>query len=159
MKATLPKVALVLLTLTAASSAAGARGETSDDSRDERPAVVAAVAPHYPPIVLAAGLTVKRGQGKTVVDVKIDNAGAVTSAEAPNALPLLSRVCVAAAKRWRFETVDGPARVREASLTFLLDEREDKPESKADEHDLIVFKPPYTVEVRKFARIISVTNN
>jgi hypothetical protein len=159
MKAALPKTALVLLTALTFALAVSAQGGSSNPSKDERPAAVAAVAPYYTTIAFAARLTTKWGKGKTVVNVKIDNSGTVTSAEAPDAHPLVAAACVAAAKRWRFETVGGAARVRTASLTFILDERDDEPESSADGHDLIIFRPPYTVEVRRFAPVIYTTGN
>jgi TonB family protein len=142
------KVALVLLALTAVAVAAAQSGGPKAPS-DAPPAVVSAVAPFFPPIAYAA-----RAMGSVVVEVKIDDAGAVASAELVSGHPLLKKAALDAARRWRFAAGSGAEGARTARLTFLFDERKDKPEPQSVYNDLVTFIPPYTVEVRKATPII-----
>jgi TonB family protein len=103
------------------------------------PAVVAAVAPVYPPIAAAA-----HAMGDVTVDVKIDASGKVTSARAVDGHSLLQAVSVAAARRWRFVPANEANAERRARLTFtFLDMKANAPEDERT----AVFLPPYKVQV------------
>src|SRR5687767_9693528 len=90
------KVALVLLVF-AFVVASGQSGGVPKPPSDAPPAVVSAVAPFFPPIAMAT-----RALGTVVVEVKVDEAGAVTSAEVVSGHLLLKVTCLRAARRWRF---------------------------------------------------------
>ncbi len=150
MRATLLKVVLALLAVAAAATAAVQSGGGDKATTDAPPAVVSAVAPNYPPVASAA-----RASGTVVVEVKVDGAGAVSSAEYVSGHPLLKQTSVDAARRWRFAVGSGEGGARTARLTFLFGYRDDKPERPgADQYDLVTFVPPYTVEVRKAVPVI-----
>lgn len=107
----------------------------------ESPKVVAAVAPLYPPIAVAA-----RAISDVIVDVKVDAAGNVTSAEAVSGHPLLQQAAKVAARRWRFESSEAKSSVRTARLTFVFRITEkDSPEAEITP----MFLPPYRVEVTR----------
>ena len=140
------QVALALLAVAAVATAAVQSGGGAKAPSDAPPAVVSAVAPVYPPAAWAA-----RATGVVFIEVKVDSAGAVTSAEWASGHPLLKDTSLQAARRWRFAAAHGAEGARTAKLTFLFDERkEGTPEAFGP--DLVTFMPPYTVEVRKGLR-------
>jgi len=102
-------------------------------------AVVAAVAPLYPPIAAAA-----HAIGDVTVGVKIDASGKVTSAHAVTGHPLLQAVSVTAARRWKFvsATESNAERTVRLTFTFLQDETH-----LPDDERTAVFLPPYKVQV------------
>jgi len=102
-------------------------------------AVVAAVAPLYPPIAAAA-----HAIGDVTVGVKIDASGKVTSAHAVTGHPLLQAVSVTAARRWKFvsATESNAERTVRLTFTFLQDET-----NLPDDERTAVFLPPYKVQV------------
>jgi TonB family protein len=114
------------------------------------PAVVAAVAPVYPPIAAAA-----HAIGDVTVDVKIDASGKVTSARAVEGHSLLQAVSVGAARRWRFVPANEADAERTARLTFtFLDTKANAPEDERT----AVFLPPYKVQVAG-PKVVIQTNN
>jgi len=107
----------------------------------ESPKVLAAVAPLYPPIAVAA-----RAMSDVIVEVKIDSAGNVTSAEAVSGHPLLQQAAKIAARRWRFESAEVKSGVGIARLTFVFRITEkDLPEAEITP----IFLPPYRIEVTR----------
>ena len=105
----------------------------------ESPRVVAAVAPIYPPIAAAA-----RAMSDVIVEVKIDPAGNVSSAEAVSGHPLLQQAAKMAANRWKFEPAAAKSASRTAKLQFVFRIADKKlPASEATP----VFMPPYKVEI------------
>lgn len=100
--------------------------------------VQAAVAPHYPPIAVAARVT-----GTVSVRLQIDSKGAVLHAEATEGPRLLKDASEVTAKLWKFEPASDSQ--REATLRFvyvLL------PETADAQYD-VEFRPPYEVVVEK----------
>jgi TonB family protein len=102
-------------------------------------AVVAAVAPVYPPIAAAA-----HAIGDVTVDVKIDTSGKVTSAHAVTGHPLLQAVSVTAARRWKFVSAKESNAERTVRLTFTFLQPET---NLPDDERTAVFLPPYKVHV------------
>jgi TonB family protein len=104
---------------------------------DEQPAVVKAVAPtNYPPIAFAA-----RVDGKVVVEVKIDSAGKVVSADAVEGHALLKKFAADTAKRWQFEPAANGTKQRRVNLTFIFHI------AAKNQQEEVMFSPPYQVEV------------
>jgi len=136
-------IAGVCALATISFSASGHRAMNS--ATDDQPVVVSAVAPFYPPIAAVA-----HAMGKVVVEVTINNEGSVTAAKAASGHPLLQAACEKTAKRWRFLQTNEATRSRNAVLTFVFSFRSDGPEPSAAERDLIIFTPPYQVELSRF---------
>lgn len=114
------------------------------------PAVVAAVAPVYPPIAAAA-----HAIGDVTVDVKIDASGKVISAHVFEGHSLLQAVSVGAARRWRFGPANEADTERTVRLTFtFLDTKANAP----DDERTAVFLPPYKVQVAG-PKVVNQTNN
>ena len=112
----------------------------------EQPVVISAVAPIFPPVAAAA-----RAIGEVVVEVKINQAGEVTSARTQGSHPLLRKACEIAAARWKFAPVEHAASMRSARLTFVFR----MPDKEMPEVEITpVFKPPYRVEVMRNAPVI-----
>lgn len=102
------------------------------------PALEEAVAPAYP----AAAATGKIS-GTVLVIVQVDRSGKVTGASIAEGHAFLRQASLDAARLWRFQT---RRQASEVKLTFsfkLMPKNTPEPELGA------VFKPPYTVEVRK----------
>jgi TonB family protein len=116
------------------------------------PKVVAAAAPFYPPIAMAA-----RASSDVVVEVKIGTDGNVSSASARSGHPLLQHAATLAARRWRFEPAADGSGVRTASLTFTFRLNEEK---KPPAEITPVFMPPYKVEIiADSSRIVETVNH
>jgi len=112
-----------------------------------QPIVVSAVAPIYPPIIRAAGLS-----GDFHVDVEIDKDGKVTSAKASSAPKLMQKVIEDAARQWYFAPDSNGQKKRQAQLTFSFRRMSSKtPNSESTP----VFYPPYRIEVRDNIEIIN----
>ena len=112
----------------------------------EQPVVVTAVSPIFPPIAAAA-----RALGEVVVEVKINQAGEVTSARAQGSYPLLRKACETAAARWKFAPSVERASSRSARLTFVFRVSEkDLPEAELTP----IFMPPYRIEITRNAPVI-----
>jgi hypothetical protein len=108
----------------------------------EQPAVVAAVAPIFPPVAVASNTS-----GKAVIEVQVDTTGIVTGAKIIEGDLLFrqGKIYAATARRWRFAAAKGGAGLRTAQLTFVF-----KIMTKDTPPDELtaVFIPPYQVEVR-----------
>lgn len=129
-------VSAALLTGAAFVAAPASRIQTQPA---EPPAVVAAAAPAYPAIAAAA-----RAGGEVLVEVKVNNAGDVSTAKARSGHPLLRRAGEAAARRWKFAPAEGSNDPRTARLTFVFKLFEER---KGESAAAAVFFPPYRVEV------------
>jgi TonB family protein len=103
----------------------------------ESPRVVAAAAPVYPPIAIAA-----RASSDVIVEVKIAADGNVSTANARSGHPLLQQAAVVAARRWKFEPAGAGARTATLTFTFRINEGK-KPAAEITP----VFMPPYKVEI------------
>jgi TonB family protein len=111
----------------------------------EQPVVVAAVAPPFPAIAAVA-----RASGEVIVEVKINNAGEVSTTKAKSGHPLLRQAAEFAARRWKFAPSVGSTDPRTVSLTFFFTIFEEKMgEEKKGEaaSSATVFFPPYKVGV------------
>jgi len=101
------------------------------------PAVVAAVAPEFPPIARSA-----HAQGEVVVEVALASDGTVETSKSLSGHPLLQRAAETAAKKWKFAAADDrPGKIH---LIFAFGYADGK---KTDPEFLITFMPPYKVEV------------
>ena len=102
-------------------------------------AVKAAVAPHYPPIAVAA-----RIQGDVVLLVAVGPDGSVFHAEVVRGPKILLQSATEAAEKWKFETSDLATtnRSSEIEFSYVLLPEDDKEESET------VFLPPNAVVVR-----------
>jgi TonB family protein len=101
--------------------------------------VKAAVAPHYPPIAVAA-----RAGGDVVVRVAIGSDGSVLHAEVVTGPKILQQSATEAAEKWKFEASDSATRSHSSEIKFsyvLLAE-------DAKEESETVFLPPGTVVLR-----------
>jgi TonB family protein len=104
---------------------------------DNEPAVVAAVAPEFPPIARSA-----HAQGEVVVEITLAPDGTVETSKSLSGHPLLQRAAEIAAKKWKFALADNrPHRLR---LNFGFGYADGK---KSDPQFIITFMPPYKVEV------------
>jgi outer membrane biosynthesis protein TonB len=128
------KFAVVLLLMLAVRGSAGAQ----EPQQQDVPAVTTAVAPNFPLIALHSHTS-----GETVIEVKINSEGAVTSAEAVSGSQVFVGSSRQIARRWKFAPKD-KSRIRTARLTFVY--RLAPRGTPADEL-LPIFKPPYRVEV------------
>ena len=106
------------------------------ESSAERPAVIAAVAPVFPPIARAA-----RAKGEVVIEVKVNTHGEVEESKVVSGHPLLQKVSEVAAKKWKFATVEGQS--KSARLVFSFG----YVDNKSDPEYTIVFMPPYKIEM------------
>jgi len=102
------------------------------------PAVEEAVAPVYP----AAAVT-GRVSGSVIVGVRVAERGAVATAAAAEGDPLLRQASVEAARLWKFQARPG-AHDLKLIFSFRL-----MPKNTPEAQLGAVFRPPYTVEVRK----------
>lgn len=130
-------IALVLLALTAVFTAG------SDQSSAKAPEVTAAVAPTFPPILVAAHIN-----GKAVVEATINAKGEVTSSRVVDGHPLIRQMTKLfddTLRRWRFVPAAEGDEVRKASLTFVFTI---VPERTPEAELATVFRPPYEVEVK-----------
>jgi TonB family protein len=136
-------VCSVFLLVSATSVAVASNGSSATDYQ---PAVISAVAPHYP-----RDASARRAVGSVVVEVKINAKGDVVEFKTKGGHPLLRKACESAAQRWRFAEAADPKAVRTVDLTFFYSSREDGvPDSQADEYDLITFTLPYRIEVSRY---------
>jgi TonB family protein len=111
--------------------------EAWQESPARSAAVVAAVAPVYPPIALTANES-----GDVEVVVMIDKTGSVTSVDFLSGNPLLHKAAVEAAKRWKFEKM-----TKGAKLQLIFSFRMVSKDTSAEDMTP-VFMPPYHLEVR-----------
>ena len=111
-------------------------------SSTEQPAVIAAVAPTFPPMAVVSNTS-----GQAIVEVAVNAAGEVVSSRIVDGHPLFRQTTHfmgAVARRWRFAPMNGTG-VRTARLTFIFTiVPKDTPESERTP----VFTPPYQVEVK-----------
>lgn len=117
----------------------GPAARTMGQQSTESPQVVAAAAPFYPPIAMAA-----RASSDVVVEVKVGTDGNVLSASARSGHPLLQQAGVLAARRWKFEPAVEGSGIRTANLTFTFRLNEEK---RQPAEITPVFMPPYKVEI------------
>jgi TonB family protein len=110
--------------------------QTSSSASDD-PAVVAAVAPVFPPIARAA-----HANGDVIVEVTIADDGRVGRTKVISGPVLLQKGSEAAAKKWKFVASDVRARTTRLTFNFAyVDGRDSDPEYA------ITFMPPYKVQV------------
>lgn len=113
---------------------------SQESTSTERPAVASAVAPAYPVLAVASNTS-----GTVQVEVKVNTAGEVISAQSVDGHPLLRQQAENTARRWRFIAAANDTRERPATLTFVF--RIMSKETAVD--DLTpVFTPAYQIEVR-----------
>lgn len=122
-------------------------GYVTRGAASEPPVVVSAVAPVFPVLMSTA-----HGGGDVVVAVDINKSGDVTSARAIKGHPLLKKVSVEAARRWKFSTGNEDHRQVELTFTFRI-----VPDKTAAADRTAVFYPPYRVEVCN-ERVVTTTN-
>ena len=130
-------VAALITVFNAGMAGSGQQGPPMDETIK----VVTAVAPVFPPIVVASNTS-----GNVVIEVNIDRAGHVTSTRVIDGHPLLRKIksIEDTASRWRFipASENTPRTVR---LTFAF---EITPKGTPANELTPVFIPPYKVEVR-----------
>jgi len=131
MKTKLSQVGLIILLV---GSATLLRSQSTMD-RAIGPAVITAIAPHYPAIAISA-----QAGGKVEVEVAIDASGKVTPARGISGPKLLQTISELTAKRWQFAVVDDPTE-RKATLTFTFAIAPHSDDAR------IAFHPPYEVEL------------
>ena len=107
----------------------------AEPQRNE-PAVVAAVAPAFPPLARAA-----RVKGEVVIEVTINSEGKVTHTKVISGHALLQKVSDVAARKWKFNADKDQ---RSARLIFAFGYVDSK---SSDPEYLITFLPAYKVEV------------
>jgi TonB family protein len=100
--------------------------------------VQSAVAPHYPPIAVAA-----RVEGTVSVRVRIDSQGDVVHAEVIDGPRLLKLGAEDTAKLWKFEPATENDRTATLKFVYVL-----LLETADAEYD-VKFKPPYEVVIEK----------
>lgn len=114
---------------------------------EESVLVLEAVAPVFPTIIISA---VERG--RTTVEVIVGEHGQVESIGEVKAPAILRRTLSAAARKWRFAPVEKGSGVRKIELVFVLT----MVSSDAKSEELFpVFRPPYEVEIKVRAPIVS----
>lgn len=114
---------------------------------EESVLVLEAVAPVFPTIIISA---VERG--RMTVEVIVGEDGQVKSIGEVKAPALLRRTLTAVARKWRFIRVEKGSGVRKIELVFVLT----MVSSDAKSEDLFpVFRPPYEVETKVRAPIVS----
>jgi hypothetical protein len=114
---------------------------------EESVLVLEAVAPVFPTIIISA---VERG--RTTVEVIVGEHGQVESIGEVKAPAILRRTLSAAARKWRFVPVEEGSGVRKIELVFVLT----MVSSDAKSEELFpVFRPPYEVETKVRAPIVS----
>lgn len=122
----------------------GARGEQSPlHSQANPPAVVSAVAPIFIPWVFG-----EPGVGQSVVEVRINPAGEVTSAKCVGGssdFPWGDHSFEVAATRWRFSPTTAGARERSLRVTFVL---RIMPKGTSNAELTPIYTAPYQMEVR-----------
>ena len=97
-----------------------------------------AVAPAYP-----AAAFVGRVSGSVIVEVHVSERGAVASAAVEEGDPLLRQASLDAARLWRFQAQPGSHDLK-LIFSFRL-----MPKNTPEAQLGTVFRPPYTMEVRK----------
>ena len=101
-----------LATLTLFSSMRSARTQAFAQTANDQPAVVAAVAPNYPPTARSANIS-----GIVDVEVEINSHGDVDNTKVLSGHPLLQGAAKEVAKKWKFVSATAK-RSRVARLTF-----------------------------------------
>ncbi len=112
----------------------------ANSSVEESPTVLKAVAPKdYPPLAAAAMV-----RGTVKIDVRIDSAGDVITAQIIEGHKLLQDVSKTAALRWKFASSEQAPTERRAHLTFTFIHWTER---KEGERGTTTFVPPFGVEV------------
>ena len=118
-------------------------GQKSVVSNPKQPEAVLVVAPAFIPWIFE-----KTGTGQTVVEVKINNAGLVTSAkcvEGSPDFPWADHSFEHTAMRWRFTSANEKTKERTARIIFVLKIMEnDTPEEELT----TIFSMPNQIEIR-----------
>ena len=139
---------LLRLAVLTALLVGGALIASNGQSITDDPRVVAAVAPAtYPAIARAAN-----ARGEVLIEVQVDTAGDVLSTKLISGHPLLQKVSEEAAKQWKFSPTPGGTKERTVRLTFSYQTVDT--DSKPSAEFRIVFRPPHTVAVQAYSRII-----
>lgn len=115
-------------------------------SAKKQPYVVATAAPEYPALARAARIS-----GSVLVDVEIDEKGAVASIHFVSGHPLLRRASEDTAHRYRFQPA-AQSETRTARLTFIFRQLDVDEEREKIISPLIL--SPYQVEVRRGLTVI-----
>jgi TonB family protein len=105
----------------------------------ETPVVVSAVVPVFPDIAAQAQVS-----GSLVVEVQLDDSGAVTEARMVDGAAIFRAAGEQAARQWRFRAGEGGARTATLTFVFAI-----MPKETPDEDLAAVFTLPYQVEVRR----------
>jgi TonB family protein len=114
-------------------------GATLIEAQQTAVAVKAAVAPHYPPIAVAARIA-----GDVVVRVTVGSDGSVLHAEVVSGPKILYQSATEAAEKWKFE-VSSPGTAKrdsEIKFSYILLSEDSKEESET------MFLPPDAVVLR-----------
>jgi hypothetical protein len=101
-------------------------------------AVEEAVAPVYPGLAVLGRIS-----GSVIVDARVSERGAVSNAAAAEGEALLRQPSLDAARLWRFRAQPGEREVK-LIFSFRL-----MPKNTPEAELGAIFRPPYTVEVRK----------
>lgn len=143
--------ALVILSLGLLSHQVSAQSGPMARPTTELPAVIAAVAPYYPPEART-----KHASGSVKVDVVIDPKGSVVSAKWFSGHPALRSVCESAATKWQFATVESAAGNRNVQLTFQFNWDPDgrKVTDEERQHELVIFRSPYYIEIGIYSVLV-----
>jgi hypothetical protein len=115
----------------------------SQDGTSEQPKVLTAVAPTFPPILVAANIS-----GRSTLEVTVDAKGEVTSTKIIEGHPLLNqmtRLFDETLSKWRFSTTNEQGKRRTANIAFVFTI---VPERTPEADLTTVFRLPYEVEIR-----------
>jgi Gram-negative bacterial TonB protein C-terminal len=114
----------------------------SQDGTSDLPEVLTAVAPIFPPILVAANIS-----GRSTLEVTVDAKGEVTSTKVIEGHPLINqmtRLFDETLSRWRFSIAKEQGKSRTARIAFVFTiVPEHTPEA-----DLTTIFRPYEVEIR-----------
>ena len=142
------KLSLIIYLFTIFSISAAAQTGNSNQTA-EQPQVISATAPQYPAAASALGI-----KGEVVVEVKINEKGEVTAAKSVSGRDRLYEASEKAAKDWKFsESFARDKKERTALITFNYSILFDT--NQRSRENIVIFKPPYTVEVILNPGIIS----
>ena len=114
----------------------------SQDAKPQQPEVLTAVAPTFPPILVAANIS-----GRSTLEVTLDSKGEVTSTKIIEGHPLINqmtRLFDETLSKWRFSTTNEEGKRRTARIAFVFTI---VPERTPDADLTTIFRP-YEVEIR-----------
>jgi TonB family protein len=129
-------ILLVLFLLSFSLTATIALAQATDVAQ---PIVLSYIAPRYPPIALAAGV-----KGTFIVEVTVLADGSISSAKVVQGHPLLNKVILDAAQKWRFGPLTMSANEQIVRLNFNFDVKDEETTNTWDETRFI---PPNSLEI------------